>query len=261
MSTTSTRRGGRTTDAGNATQKALRILEATVAGGDKRRLSDIANAADVPKPSVHRVLGILVGEGYLTAETGGWYAPGPRLRALAAQVPAPSADQPIDVLRELQQQVGQTVHLAVRSGDEATYIEKLDADQPYRMRSRVGMRIPLHCTAIGKCLLAHQPRADVDTVATRVGLPQRTPATITTKRALHAELATVRDRGYALDDEENEATVRCIAVPVADVTGRAIAAVSVSTITFLVSKSELDTYVPPLRDAAATLAGILTTAP
>lgn len=260
MPTTPTRRGGRTSDAGNATQKALRILEASVTGGGRRRLADIAETAAIPKPSVHRVLGILVGEGFLTTEAGGWYGPGPRLRALAAQVPTTSTNQLADVLRDLRQRVEQTVHLAVRSGDEATYIEKVDADQPYQMRSAVGMRVPLHCTAIGKCLLAHQQRPDVDDLVQRSGLARRTPRTITGKRALHAELATVRSRGYAVDDEENEATVRCIAVPVLDASGAAVAAVSVSTLTFLVTAEELQTYLPALRDAATALSQVLTAA-
>lgn len=248
-------RGGRTTEAGNATQKALRIVEAALASGGRRRLADIAADAGVPKPSTHRILATLTSEGFLDAEQGGWYSAGPRLRALAAKVSGTDADQPADVLRRLQRDVGQTVHLAVRSGDHATYIDKVDADQPYRMASRVGMRIPLHCTAIGKSLLATLPRAEVDAIADRCGLPRRTPRTITSRRALHAELAHVRAQGYALDDEENEATVRCLAVPVPGRDAAAVAAVSVSTVTFLVDVDTLRSYVPVLRAAADALAG------
>lgn len=247
-------RGGRTTEAGNATQKALRIVEAALESGGRRRLADIAADAGVPKPSTHRILAVLAADGFLSAERGGWYTAGPRLRALAAKVTGTDADQPADVLRRLQREVGQTVHLAVRSGDTATYIDKVDADQPYRMASRIGMRIPLHCTAIGKCLLAALPRAEVDAIADRGGLPGRTPRTITDRRALHAELARVRERGYALDDEENEATVRCLAVPVPGQDGTPVAAVSVSTVTFLVDVERLTSYVPVLRAAADALA-------
>lgn len=259
--TGTTRRGGRTAESGNAAQKTLRILEAASAGGGSQRLADIASAAGVPKPSTHRVLGILVGEGFLVAEPGGLYGPGPRLRALAAQVPAPSAGEPAEVVRALQRVVGQTVHLAVRSGDRATYIDKVDADQPYQMASRVGMRVPLHCTAIGKCLLAHQSRADIEAVVDRVGLPRRTANTITTRRALHAELATVRGQGYALDDEENEPTVRCLGVPVLTPAGEVVAAVSVSTITFLVNSGQLLGLLPAVRDAGRALAGLLAATP
>lgn len=246
-------RGGRTSAAGSAAQKTIRVLEASIGSKGWRKLGDIAAEAGVPKPSSHRVLTTLVDEGFLVAGPAGWYAVGPRLRALAAHVRSATADGPLEILQRLQQRVGQTVHLAVLSGDEATYVEKVDADQPYRMASRVGMRIPLHCTAIGKCLLSSLPGEEARTIVRRVGLRRRTSATITTMRGLEAELKMVRTNGYAVDDEENETTIRCVAVPVAAEDGTVVAAVSLSTVTFLVAREEIESYLPPLREAAALL--------
>jgi len=176
---------------------------------------------------------------------------GPRLRAFAVQV---ATEEPRGIerpLRGLQRAVGgQTVHLALRTGDHATYISKIDADQPYQMASRVGMAIPLHCTAIGKCVLAHLPPAELEDIVATTGLPARTPATITDQRRLDAELAFIRDRGYAVDDEENEATIRCVAAPVFDPGRRPLGGVSVTTVTFAVSREELETFVPHLLTAA-----------
>src|SRR5690606_20880873 len=106
----------------------------------------------------------------------------------------------------------------------------------------------LHCTAIGKAILAHLPRDEVEAVVASAGMPSRTPATITDLPALHAELAAVRERGYALDDEENEPTVRCLGAAVLDRSGRPRGGVSISTVTFAVDREELLSYVPLLQD-------------
>jgi IclR family transcriptional regulator, acetate operon repressor len=226
------------------------VLEAVAAPGGPHRLADIAERAGIVKPSAHRLLVILVANGYLMTERGGWYGVGPQLRTLAAQV---VADGPRDVTRllnDLKHMVGgHTVHLALRSGDQATYIYKINADQPYQMASRVGMSIPLHCTAIGKCILAYLPPGELDDVVASAGLPARTPATITDRRRLDAELAYIRERGYAVDDEENEATVRCVAAPILD-GGRPLGGISVTTVTFMVSREQLETFVPALRATA-----------
>jgi IclR family transcriptional regulator, acetate operon repressor len=245
------RKRGRASDAGNATQKTLRVLEAAACPNGPHRLADIATRAAVGKTSTHRLLVMLVAEGYLTADGGGWYGVGPRLRAFAAQVSAHDSRDVGRMLRDLQKLVGgHTVHLALRSGNRATYIQKIDSDHPYQMASQVGWSISLHCTAIGKCILAHLKPAELDDVIATAGLPARTPATITDRRRLDAELAFIRERGYAVDDEENESTIRCVAAPVVDADGRPLGGVSVSTMTFVVSREALESFVPHLRYAA-----------
>lgn len=252
------RQRGRTSAAGNATQKALRVLEAAAAPNGPHRLADIAARASVAKPSTHRLLVMLVADGYLTADGGGRYGVGPRLHAFAAEV---SAHGPRDIgqlLRTLQQAAGgHTAHLALRSGDHATYIQKIESDQPYQMASRVGMSIPLHCTAIGKCILAYLPTDEVDEIIATRGLPRRTPATITDRRRLDAELAFIRERGYAVDNEENELTIRCVAAPVFDAGRRPLGGVSVSTVTFVVSREKLESFVPDLLATAAKVSRAL----
>jgi IclR family transcriptional regulator, acetate operon repressor len=258
MAESRSRQRGRASPAGNATQKTLRVLEAAAAPNGPHRLADIAARAAVAKPSAHRLLVMLVADGYLTAGGGGLYGVGPRLHAFAAEV---SAHRPLDIadlLRALQQVVGgQTVHLALRSGDHAIYIQKIDSDQPYQMASRVGMSLPLHCTAIGKAILAFVPPDELDSVIATRGLPGRTPATITDRRRLEAELAFIRDRGYAVDDEENESTIRCVAAPVFDAARRPLGGVSVSTVTFAVSREELESFVPHLLATAGKVSQAL----
>jgi IclR family acetate operon transcriptional repressor len=241
------RQRGRASTSGNATQKALRVLEAAAAPNGPHRLADIAARAAVAKPSTHRLLVMLVADGYLTADGNGRYGVGPRLHAFAAGVSASGPRDISQLLQPLQQAVGgHTVHLALRSGNHATYISKIDSDQPYQMASRVGMALPLHCTAIGKCIMAYLPPEELDEIVATQGLPPRTPATITDRRRLDAELAFIRERGYAVDDEENELTIRCVAAPVFDAARQPLGGVSVSTVTFAVSREKLESFVPDL---------------
>jgi IclR family acetate operon transcriptional repressor len=240
------RHRGRASTAGNATQKTLRVLEAAAAANGPHRLADIAARAAVAKPSTHRLLVMLVADGYLTADGNGRYGVGPRLHAFAAEVSANGPRDITQLLRPLQRAVGgHTVHLALRSGNHAAYISKIDSDQPYQMASRVGMALPLHCTAIGKCIMAYLPPAEIDEIVGQ-GLASRTPATITDRRRLDAELAFIRERGYAVDDEENELTIRCVAAPVFDAARQPLGGVSVSTVTFIVSREMLESFVPDL---------------
>ncbi|MGP4029983.1 IclR family transcriptional regulator [Actinomadura sp. 3N407] len=177
--------------------------------------------------------------------------------ALAEEVKAEGAAGIGDVLTTLSRDVGQTVHLALRSGDHAIYVRKVEADQPYRMASRVGMRLRLHCTAIGMCVLSHLPEDELDSVLASAGMPAMTPNTITDAARLADELAQIRARGYAVDDEENEKTIRCIGAPVFDRTGAVRGGVSISTVTFLVPREDLLSFVPALQSAARSLGTLL----
>ncbi|MFI6346517.1 IclR family transcriptional regulator [Streptomyces sp. NPDC050560] len=248
------RRGGRSSAAGNAAAKAVTILEAAVTGPGPRRLADIATDTAIPKASVHRILGTLVELGFVLDGGSGTYRPGPRALALAAATQASIAQAGVgDLIERLSAKVGHTVHMALRSGDHAVYSHKVAGDQPYQMASRIGMGIPLHCTGIGKCVLAHLPRTEVDEIVARVGLPARTASTLTEPARLHEELAAVRERGFAIDNEENEQTIRCIAAPVLDHTGAPVGGVSISTLTLLVPTETLLSFAPALTATAGTV--------
>ena len=241
--------------ADSAMDKTLRILEATASSPVARPLGELATEARVGKPSAHRLLGMLAAEHYVSAEGGGRYGIGPRLRALAAKVNAtPSGEEVAELLRGLQAQVGDnTIHMSVRTGDRAVYVHKINGLKPYQMASRVGMQLTLHCTAAGKCILAGLPADEVTDILGRTGLPAKTPATITDRRRLLKELTAVRERGYAVDDEENETTIRCIAAPVLDRAGAVVGGISVSTVVFAVTRDELQTFAGPLATTAAAL--------
>lgn len=232
------------TSAGNAVEKVLRVLDGLA---DHSRLSDLSRDAELPKSTVHRILQTLVAEGFATYdERAGGYTPGARLLGLAGRtlgrLDVASGAEP--VLRSLQRRTGATVHLAVLSGDEAVYVQKLEGSKPYRMVSRVGMSIPLHCTGIGKAILAGLPDAEVTLLLARTGMPARTPSTITEVDRMLEDLAGVRQRGWSRDDQENEAGIVCAGAGVRDHTGATIGAVSVSQLATDPERVELDELGP-----------------
>jgi IclR family KDG regulon transcriptional repressor len=134
-------------------------------------------------------------------------------------------------LIHLAEKVQETVHLVIRDDDEALYIDKVDL-YPKRaglqMVSRLGARTPMHCCSVGKVLLADLPAEEIEKIIRSRGLPKKTRNTISDRNVLRKHLAMVKARGYAVDDEENEEGVRCVAAPIRNKEGRIIAAMSVS---------------------------------
>jgi IclR family acetate operon transcriptional repressor len=257
---TSGRRGGRSSEAGNAISKAFRVLEEVAARVGVQQLAEISAAARVPKSSTYRILATLVELGYVIRDHNHEYLAGPRLLALGSEVTSSTASLE-NLLAGLSAEVGETVHLGLRSGDHAVYIHKVEGRQPYFMASYVGMRLGLHCTAIGKCILAHLPEAEVAAIAERTGLRPRTTATITDPARLADELATIRQRGYGIDNEENERTIRCLGVPVLDAAGAPLGAVSLSTVVFLLELPQLERLAPVVSAVASRVAALLSPPP
>lgn len=131
-----------------------------------------------------------------------------------------------DVLLTLASQTSETVHLVIPDFPNVVYIDKVDSAHPVRMFSRIGSPQPAYCTSVGKAMLAFASD-DIVTGVIQRGMPTRTANTITTASALHSELELVRQRGFAIDEIENEEGIRCVAAPIFDQTG-ACSAISVS---------------------------------
>ena len=211
--------------------RALDIIE--LVGRSKQGLgvTEISKQMDINKSSVFRILATLSQYGYIEQnEATGKYRLGYMFLDISSKL-LDSLDvrteaQPI--LRELEQETNEVVHLVVYDQGEVVYIEKLDGNETLRMHSKVGKRAPVHCTSVGKAILSHLPAADVLATIERKGLPSHTSHTIVEKGAFLQELAKVKENGYALDLEENEIGIRCIAAPVFDHTGNVAAAVSIS---------------------------------
>jgi IclR family transcriptional regulator, acetate operon repressor len=215
----------------SAADKTLVVLEALA---DHSRVADIAKSTALPKPTVHRILQTLVRHGFARSDGQGEYVGGPRILSLAGRFlqRLDIAEQVRPILRDLQERSGWTVHLALLSGDEAVYAAKLEDAKPYTLASRVGMSLPLHCTSIGKAILATMPDAEVRALLARTGMPARTEHTLTDEDSLLNDLAEVRGRGYAEDHEENEAGVRAVGAAVFDHTGEVLGAVSAAALVY-----------------------------
>src|SRR6266498_4707625 len=186
----------------SAIAKVVAVAEALT---EQKRLSRIAQVTGLPVSTVHRILQELMAQGWVREGEEHDYTLGPGLLRLAGRAADDSdlARAARPALRALSERSGYTVHFGVRQGDEAVYIDKLEGRGAYGMRSRIGASLPLHCTAIGKAILAALPDDEVRRIAARTGLPRRMPHTLTTTDTLLANLASVRARGWALDDEEN----------------------------------------------------------
>ncbi len=179
-------------------------------------LMELAQALDLNKSTVHRVLSSLQYMGYVKQEEeSGRYIASFKLVEMASKI----MDK-VDVnrivrpyLRKLSDLTGETVHFVEREGNEVVYIDKLESDQnTVRMVSRVGNRIPFYRSAVGKAMAANMSERQVRQLWDDSEIERLTPYTITDYREFQETLDEVRRRGYALDNEENETGVRCIGV-------------------------------------------------
>lgn len=132
------------------------------------------------------------------------------------------------ILQRLVERHEETVHLVVRDGGYVVYIAKRESPRSMRIVSQVGRRLPCHCTGVGKALLAYLPEEELEALVRENGLARYTRNTITDMAALRAELAKIRAQSYAMDNEEIEEGLRCVAAPVRNHTGKVVAAMSVA---------------------------------
>jgi IclR family acetate operon transcriptional repressor len=215
-------------------------------------LAAIAEAAELGKPTAHRILQVLVRNNYAEARGDGAYAPGPAMRTLGGSGgPADLAATARPVLTELQTVTGHTVHFAVRAGRMATYVSKIEGDKPYQMASRIGMQIRLHCTSIGKAVLSALSPDELDTLLAIEGDESAGPPV--DRAELDRQLKVVRKRGYSIDDQENEPNVRCVGAPVYGADGSVLGGVSVSGLAFVFSLKQAHACGPEVVEAAARL--------
>ena len=244
-------------DARTAVDKALDVLTALVRPDAPHRLAEIARETGLAKATVHRTLQNLTDAGFAVSGEGGSYHAGPRLLGLSAAALAGSRESRFarPILVDLQRQTGHTVHYAVRHGEQAVYVDKVEQEQAYRMNSHVGGEVPLYCTAVGRAILSRLPNASE--ILGSAPLPARTPRTLVDTASVLAALSEVDDLGYLVETEQNERDVRCVAAPVVDGTGTAVGAISVSGLTFTLREDSVALLGPLVRDAAAKLSAAL----
>jgi IclR family acetate operon transcriptional repressor len=194
--------------------RSLDLVEVVAARGGHLSIGEIAAATDVPLPTAHRLLRTLVDRGYMRQMPNRRYALGFRLVPLGATASSMVGADTEVVLGRLVDALGETANLAILSGSHAEYVAQVPSRHTMRMFTEVGRQVDLHCTGVGKALLAQLDDKRVHEIVRRVGLHRQTEHTLATEADLMAELTEVRARGYALDEQEQEPGVRCVAVPV-----------------------------------------------
>jgi IclR family acetate operon transcriptional repressor len=235
--------------------RAFGLLEHMAAAGGDVALSELATRSGLPLPTIHRIMRTLVGSGYVRQLPSRRYALGPRLIGLGDAASRMLGEWARPHLAELVDQIGETANMAVLDGDAVVYVAQVPSPHSMRMFTEVGRRVPVHCTGVGKALLAQLPPARVQAVLDRAGMAAQTPHTITDPDRLARELDRIRHQGFAVDDAEQELGVRCVAVAVPG--GPSMTALSVSGPESRVSWAAVERIAPLLRRAAQALAGHL----
>ena len=230
--------------------RALDVLETLAAVGGTASLTDLAAACGLPVPTLHRIAGTLTDRGYLRQAPDRRYSLGSRLVPLGTDAHALLGERALPVLRALAELTGESANLAVLTQGRAEYVAQAPGRHTMRTFTEVGNRVALHCTGVGKALLAAIPPGHAARLIGAGPLEARTAATITDPGSLRAEINAIRARGYALDEGEMEVGVRCVAV---GMPGSAPMAVSVSGPAARMTDDRIAPVAEALRAAAEQL--------
>ncbi len=214
----------------NAADKVLDILEFLAQHRGSFTLSELSRGVGIPKPTLFRYVVTLEERGYIAKNSDEKYTLGLRIFQLANSALGNMTlhEVALPYMRELLDRFQETVNLAVLEGHEMVYVEILESPRAFKMSAHVGGREALHATALGKAILAHLPEDQVERLLQITGLPRYTANTLCSPSLLKEELATVRARGYATDNEEKEEGACCVGVPIFGHRGLPIAAISIS---------------------------------
>jgi DNA-binding IclR family transcriptional regulator len=238
---------------------AIRLLKAFSEDEVDIGISDLARRLGIAKSTAHRLAVTLVSEGMLEQDGGtGKYRLGVALFRLGALVRRRMevSNEARPFLYDLREKINESVHLAILDGNEIMYVYNLESTHAIRMRSDIGVRKPAYCTAEGQAILAFRPPEVVQAVV-RKGLQPRTPQTLTDPDGLMKALDTVRQKGCAVEDEESEMGVRCIAAPIRDDAGEVVAAVGVAGPVNRLSKKALTAFMPHVIATAEAISARL----
>jgi DNA-binding IclR family transcriptional regulator len=264
MNTTNSARGSKPTNLVQAIARAALILDTLGQKPQGVSLRELSAEVALPKGTTHRLLSSLAYFGYVRQDlTTRDYLLGFRLvelgNRLLNQLDLRTEAKPL--LLELGRRVKETVHLVILDQNEVLYIDKVESDENpggLRMASRIGSRTQAHSCAVGKMLLADLSEDQLDEYITQQGLPKLTERTLTDPAQLKEHLKAVRKRGYAVDDEENEQGIRCVAAPIRNESGRVIAATSISGPAIRITRERIrDTLQREIMETAASISNRL----
>jgi len=236
--------------------RALAILDMLSSEGPDLALGEISEKLELHKSTAHRLIMVLERHKLIERNSvNGRYRLGLKLFELGtkavSQLDLRERARPF--LDRLVLETSETVHLGILDDTEVVYLDKVEPARSVRMSSSVGRRNPAYCTAMGKVMMAYLPEAQVEAIVRKHGLPAVTANTITSFLELKRELIAIRERGYAIDNEEIEEGVRCVGCVVRNFSGGPLAAISVSGPAFRVTKEKVKGLSGPVMTAAHAL--------
>jgi DNA-binding IclR family transcriptional regulator len=243
-----------------AFSKFIAVLQLVADAETPPNVGKLSAASGYPRPTVHRIVAALQAEGLIVARgAGNTFGLGPRLVNLASRSWERSDLRlaAVDALMELRDLTQETIHLAVPSQGEMVYIEKLESPHAVRMASRIGTRVSLTSSSVGKAYLATLDTTQREALLKDAPLQRFTEHTLTTLDAVRDELAATEQRGYAEDREENEVAISCYGAAIRGVDGRTVGCVSISMPTFRHQADAQSRYIEPLLAACRAIAARL----
>jgi len=232
--------------------RGLAVIQAFGPERDRMTLTEVAAATDMTRAAARRFLLTLEDLGFMASD-GKHFSLTPHILRLGYAYLSSMCwwhiAQPF--MEEVARTVQESCSAAALDGDEIVYVARVPASRIMSVNLSIGTRLPAYCTSMGRVLLSHQPPAFVDAYLARANLEKRSPRTLTDRDKLRAEIAKVRAQGFSVIDEELEAGVRSIAVPLFDRTGSCIAAMNVGGAAARATVQHLlDSYLPALQEAA-----------
>jgi IclR family transcriptional regulator, acetate operon repressor len=237
-------------------ERAFELLEHLADGGGELALSELTERSGLPMPTIYRLLQTLAAQGYVRQQPSKRYALGPRLIRLGDGASRLLGTWARPILARLVDQVGETANMAILEADEVVYVAQVPSRHSMRMFTEVGRRVQPHCTGVGKALLAQLPPDQARAILGRTNLVAHTPRTLTDVDSLVAAMVVIREQGYALDDEEQELGVRCVAVPIPG--SPTPTAISVSGPSGRMTPETIAEIVPVMHEASTRFTAALT---
>jgi len=232
-------------------QRCLRLLSLFSEAPAGLSATEVTKLSGLPVSTVHRFLVNLQDAGFLDCSAKGKYHLGIACFSIghAALGQLDIRRLSLPYLQALNQHTRETIHLTVRQGQTAVYVEKLDSPEHLRIFSRIGALVPLYCTAVGKVLLAYMPQAELETTLSQIEPRRLTANTIASRQELEQHLHRVRKAGHAFDLEEHEPHIRCIAAPIWDHTGAVNASLSLTAPAVRMAVPRLRQLAPLIQEA------------
>ncbi len=223
-------------------------------------VTEVAESLSVDKSTAFRLLNTLVGQGFAVQdEDSRRYRAGLRIVQLSRRVLDRTELRAVarPWLKQLQRTTGESSHLAVLAQGQAIYVDKEDSDAGLNVNTEIGRPAALHCSAIGKALIAELSPEEIEAFLSREAMARYTPRTMTAPRELVPHLESIREQGYAVDDEEFEPGVRCVAAPIRGPGGRVKAAIGVSGPSVRVTLERIPELAATVVDTAARISQLL----